>query len=92
MTSTPGHTNEDISVIAKVTAASLDSLDVKLDLPLKDTYCVAIVGDLFESEFDEGSWQEYSHDKELQQKHRKRIQVLADVIVPGHGPPFAVTK
>ncbi len=52
----------------------------------------AVVGDLFESEFDEGIWQKMSQFPEEQQKNREMILSLADVIIPGHGNAFRNQK
>ncbi|XP_018336197.1 metallo-beta-lactamase domain-containing protein 1 [Agrilus planipennis] len=75
---TPGHTLQDVSVIAKV----------------PDLGTVAITGDLFENENDlndESIWISAGSDsQELQRKNRNFILSLADWIVPGHGPMFKV--
>lgn len=50
----------------------------------------AITGDLFEHGGDEEQWAAFSTDPEQQRGHRRKILGLADVVVPGHGPAFAV--
>ncbi|CAG0884976.1 unnamed protein product [Cyprideis torosa] len=78
--STPGHTQECVTVLAKT----------------HDYGLLAIAGDLFENENDvsdpsqwlsAGSW-----DPETQRKSRYHIATLADTIVPGHGQLFRVTE
>jgi glyoxylase-like metal-dependent hydrolase (beta-lactamase superfamily II) len=57
---------------------------------------VAIAGDLFESEqdvYDSSIWiNAGSEDQSLQFKNRVDIAGRADIIIPGHGRPFAVTE
>jgi hypothetical protein len=76
---TPGHTNQDISVIVR---------------NVGDIGTVAVVGDLFYSEVDALSdGQEWSRDAwsaKLGQENRKRVICVADAIVPGHGKMFRV--
>ena len=68
---------------------TLDSVSVKV--VTKEGVCV-VAGDTFEKEEDledESIWKEAgSENEDLQQKSRKNILSLADVIVPGHGPSF----
>ncbi|KAK7603452.1 hypothetical protein V9T40_003451 [Parthenolecanium corni] len=78
---TPGHTMSDVSVIVQT----------------DDLGLVAITGDLFEKEedlVDETIWMvsAYSEAPKLQELNRNKILLLADYIVPGHGPMFKVTK
>ena len=76
---TPGHTNNDVSVIVENTRYGV----------------VAITGDLFEKEGDieqEGLWMQYSENDELQKKNREVILRKADFIVPGHGKMFKNPK
>ena len=85
--STPGHTGEDVSVLVSGTQHGT----------------VLLAGDLFEREHDDQdepgpdgtmrpSWRASSHDPDLQITNREHALMLADVIVPGHGPPFLVKK
>ncbi|XP_007885077.1 metallo-beta-lactamase domain-containing protein 1 [Callorhinchus milii] len=73
---TPGHCARDVSLLVRGTAEGQ----------------VVVAGDLFEREADEGSWQAVSENPALQAQHRRRVLELADVVVPGHGPPFRVIK
>lgn len=79
--STPGHTSECVSVIAK----DCQGLGV-----------VAISGDLFEREDDikdDSIWQSAgSFDKTRQIISRHEVSLYADYIIPGHGPMFRVTE
>uniref|UniRef100_A0A8C5PDW9 Metallo-beta-lactamase domain-containing protein 1 n=1 Tax=Leptobrachium leishanense TaxID=445787 RepID=A0A8C5PDW9_9ANUR len=73
---TPGHTGSDITLLVPGTSMGT----------------VAVVGDLFEKEKDEDSWRQLSENPDTQEKNRAVILKEADVIVPGHGPPFRVMK
>ncbi|OCT59441.1 metallo-beta-lactamase domain-containing protein 1-like [Xenopus laevis] len=73
---TPGHTGSDISLL--VPGTSLGT--------------VVVAGDLFEREGDGDSWRPLSEDPERQEDSRAAILKVADVIIPGHGPPFRVIK
>ncbi|XP_042240850.1 metallo-beta-lactamase domain-containing protein 1-like [Homarus americanus] len=78
---TPGHTSADVSVVVKT----------------KDLGTVVVAGDLFEREEDiaDPSLWKYiagSEDPESQEKHRNEVLLLADYIIPGHGPMFKVTS
>lgn len=57
---------------------------------------VAICGDLFECQediFDADVWIEAgTESKEQQLVSRVKIAQIADVIVPGHGPLFKISK
>ncbi|CAL9694435.1 unnamed protein product [Knipowitschia caucasica] len=72
----PGHSGQDVSVRVQ----GLDG----------GTLLVA--GDLFENRSDESSWRELSLNPELQQLHRQRALESSDIIIPGHGRPFRVTR
>ncbi|XP_075062611.1 metallo-beta-lactamase domain-containing protein 1 [Mixophyes fleayi] len=73
---TPGHTGSDITLIVPGTTLGT----------------VAVAGDVFEREDDEDTWRELSENPEIQEKSRRTLLDLADVIVPGHGPPFRVIR
>ncbi len=56
---------------------------------------VAIVGDLFEYEYDwqtAKEWIAFSKQPKEQIKNRAKIWELANYIIPGHGPMFKVDK
>ncbi|XP_059549693.1 metallo-beta-lactamase domain-containing protein 1 [Myotis daubentonii] len=74
---TPGHGGQrDVSVVVAGTALGT----------------VAVVGDVFERDGDEGFWQALSEDPAAQERSRKRVLGTADVVVPGHGAPFLVVR
>ncbi|XP_053575448.1 metallo-beta-lactamase domain-containing protein 1 [Bombina bombina] len=73
---TPGHTGSDTSLL--VPGTSLGT--------------IAVAGDLFEREGDVDTWKQLSEDPNTQEISRAAILRVADVIVPGHGPPFRVIK
>ena len=76
---TPGHTNNDVSVIVKNTMYGV----------------VAITGDLFEKEGDlerDDLWKQFSENSELQLENREKVLRIADFIVPGHGKMFRNTR
>ncbi|NWX38656.1 MBLC1 protein, partial [Notiomystis cincta] len=73
---TPGHTRAHVSLVALGTALGT----------------VAVAGDTFESAGDEGSWEALSEEPERQRRSRRRLAALAEVVVPGHGPPFRVVR
>lgn len=73
---TAGHCGRDVSLLVRGTTLGT----------------VAVVGDLFEREDDQDSWPQLSENPEVQAVSRKRVWALADVIVPGHGPPFMVNR
>uniref|UniRef100_U5EHE8 Metallo-beta-lactamase domain-containing protein 1 n=1 Tax=Corethrella appendiculata TaxID=1370023 RepID=U5EHE8_9DIPT len=83
--STPGHTNECISVLVR-----------NSNLTNGDDGIVAIVGDLFEKEediLDPNLWiSAGSFDTKLQKENRYRIANKAKIIIPGHGKLFHVTE
>ena len=78
---TPGHTANDVSVVVH----NVDKLGT-----------VAVVGDLFESQFDlenDQLWMDAGSTSPIEQKqNRDYILSIADFIVPGHGPMFKVNK
>ena len=62
--------------------------------PCKIRRCVAVLGDLFESEEDINDgriWRDVSENVNVQLESRKAAIQLADYIIPGHGPMFKVT-
>uniref|UniRef100_A0A8C6XIE2 Metallo-beta-lactamase domain-containing protein 1 n=1 Tax=Naja naja TaxID=35670 RepID=A0A8C6XIE2_NAJNA len=73
---TPGHTGSDVSLLVLGTALGN----------------VVVAGDLFEHQDDEGEWAALSEDPARQAESRARVLAVADVIVPGHGPPFHVLR
>lgn len=73
---TPGHTGSDVSLLVRGT----------------DLGDVLLAGDLFEREGDDGEWEPLSEDPARQAASRAQALALADVIVPGHGPPFQVFR
>lgn len=74
---TPGHGGQrDVSVMVTGTVMGT----------------VAVVGDVFERDGDEDFWQALSEDPVAQERSRKRVLDIADVIVPGHGAPFRVVR
>ncbi|XP_029862838.1 metallo-beta-lactamase domain-containing protein 1 isoform X2 [Aquila chrysaetos chrysaetos] len=73
---TPGHTIDHVSVVVRDTSLGT----------------VVVAGDLFEREEDEEEWRASSEDPARQEQSRRRVMAVADVIVPGHGPPFRVFR
>ncbi|XP_042327963.1 metallo-beta-lactamase domain-containing protein 1 [Sceloporus undulatus] len=73
---TPGHTQADVSLLVRGTA-------------LGD---ILVAGDLFECQGDEGLWQALSEDPARQAQSRTQALAIANIIVPGHGPPFWVSR
>ncbi|CAH2272752.1 metallo-beta-lactamase domain-containing 1 [Pelobates cultripes] len=73
---TPGHTGSDTTLLVPGTTMGT----------------VAVAGDLFEREEDHDSWRQLSEDPETQERNRTALLKVADVIVPGHGPPFKVIR
>ncbi|NXG18697.1 MBLC1 protein, partial [Grallaria varia] len=73
---TPGHTRAHVSLVVRGTALGT----------------VAVAGDTFERQDDEDEWGALSEDPPEQLRSRQRLLAMADVIVPGHGPPFRVIK
>lgn len=52
-------------------------------------------GDLFECEEDlekSDLWKVNSHQPAIQEKNRREMMRIADVIIPGHGPSFRVQE
>ncbi|NWH40140.1 MBLC1 protein, partial [Chloropsis hardwickii] len=76
VTPTPGHTRAHVSLLALGTALGT----------------VAVAGDTFEHGRDEEEWQALSEEPREQRRSRRRLVATADVIVPGHGPPFTVVR
>ena len=76
---TPGHTLDSVSVLVNTN---------------KGYVCIA--GDLFENEQDVSNsriWKEAGTENEcLQIKHRHKVALISEFIIPGHGPMFRVTK
>lgn len=74
--STPGHTEQDVSVIVRTTQGTFaivgDLFESKNDLE------------------DESIWQSLSLNPSQQAISRRTILQMADFIVPGHGEPFGV--
>lgn len=83
---TPGHTLSCVSVIVRNATISNGS----------DPATIAVVGDLFEKEEDindKSIWLEAGSENESDQiTNRLKIAEIADIIIPGHGPPFHVTE
>ncbi|NWX19165.1 MBLC1 protein, partial [Aegotheles bennettii] len=73
---TPGHTLDHVSVVARGTSLGT----------------VVVAGDLFEKLGDEEEWRTLSEDVAKQERSRRWAMAMADVIVPGHGPPFRVFR
>ncbi|XP_050161802.1 metallo-beta-lactamase domain-containing protein 1, partial [Myiozetetes cayanensis] len=73
---TPGHTRAHAALAVRGTALGT----------------VLVAGDLFEREGDEAEWEALSEDPPLQRRSRRAALAVADVIVPGHGPPFRVLR
>ncbi|XP_077691331.1 LOW QUALITY PROTEIN: metallo-beta-lactamase domain-containing protein 1 [Eretmochelys imbricata] len=73
---TPGHMAAHTSVLVRATALGT----------------VLVAGDLFEQEQDEAAWQALSEDPAQQEWSRRRVLALADVVIPGHWPPFRVLR
>lgn len=72
----PGHTGQDVSVLVKGTSVGT----------------VLVAGDLFECYSDEDSWRNLSMNTAVQEVSRQDALRTADVIIPGHGPPFRVLR
>uniref|UniRef100_A0AC35UIM2 Lactamase_B domain-containing protein n=1 Tax=Rhabditophanes sp. KR3021 TaxID=114890 RepID=A0AC35UIM2_9BILA len=77
---TPGHTNQDLTVMVRTSCCG----------------SVAVVGDLFYDESDAvGNIIEWTNDAwnaQIGMVSRRKVICNAQVIVPGHGPIFRVTK
>uniref|UniRef100_A0A0N4Z146 Lactamase_B domain-containing protein n=1 Tax=Parastrongyloides trichosuri TaxID=131310 RepID=A0A0N4Z146_PARTI len=77
---TPGHTNQDVSVIVRTTCCGT----------------IAIVGDLFYDENDANGniklWIDDAWNPQLGMINRRKVICNANRIVPGHGPMFKVTN
>jgi glyoxylase-like metal-dependent hydrolase (beta-lactamase superfamily II) len=73
---TPGHTSEDLSVLVRTSAG-----------------VVAIAGDVFENgDPADTAWQDFSRNVRQQQESRAALLAVAELIVPGHGNPFATSE
>ncbi|KAL1398122.1 hypothetical protein pipiens_001211 [Culex pipiens pipiens] len=87
---TPGHTLSCVSLLVR-NCTITPTADGIPNAP----QTVAIVGDLFERAediADAALWLDAgSEDPAAQRRNRARMATLADYIVPGHGPGFAVT-
>ncbi|XP_068966813.1 metallo-beta-lactamase domain-containing protein 1 [Bombus flavifrons] len=80
---TPGHTPDDVTVLVETTVSGRST-------------CFAITGDLFEKEediSDPSIWKELGtiELQKTQSLMRSHVIDLANLIIPGHGPMFAVT-
>ncbi|NXK87640.1 MBLC1 protein, partial [Formicarius rufipectus] len=73
---TPGHTRAHVALVVRGTAVGT----------------VVVAGDTFERHGDEGQWEALSEDPLEQRRSRRWVGAVADVIVPGHGPPFRVCR
>ncbi|NXH39602.1 MBLC1 protein, partial [Dicaeum eximium] len=73
---TPGHTRAHVSLVATGTEMGT----------------VVVAGDVFEHGEDEEEWEALSEEPETQRRSRGLMVAMADVIVPGHGPPFRVVR
>ncbi|NXO01772.1 MBLC1 protein, partial [Rhinopomastus cyanomelas] len=73
---TPGHTKAHVSLVVRGTRLGT----------------AVVAGDLFEREGDDQEWGALSEDPAEQERSRCRVLAMADVIVPGHGPPFRVLR
>nr|XP_061810911.1 metallo-beta-lactamase domain-containing protein 1-like [Nerophis lumbriciformis] len=71
---TPGHTGQDVSVQVKGTSVGT----------------ILVAGDLFDCCADDDTWRELSLKPDLQETSRQKALETADIIIPGHGPPFRV--
>ena len=81
---TPGHTEEDVSVLVN---GKFNGKELK----------IAITGDLFEKledVFDASIWMDLGTLNlcKTQALSRSKIVNLVDIIIPGHGAPFEVTE
>lgn len=87
---TPGHTLSCVSLLVREGCLSTSTGET---LPIGT---VAIVGDLFEQGddiADSALWMEAgSEDSKSQRRNRARMAAIADYIVPGHGPWFAIDE
>ncbi|CEF61818.1 Beta-lactamase-like domain-containing protein [Strongyloides ratti] len=76
---TPGHTNQDVSIIVRTSCCGT----------------IAVVGDLFYDENDANgdikNWINEAWNPKLGMINRRKVICNANRIVPGHGPMFKVT-
>lgn len=95
LVATPGHTLSCVSLLVRngTIAGTVSSDPSSSETPSSST--VAIVGDLFERAediTDSRLWLDAgSEDPTGQRRNRAKMATVADWIVPGHGPAFAVT-
>uniref|UniRef100_A0A0K0F189 Lactamase_B domain-containing protein n=1 Tax=Strongyloides venezuelensis TaxID=75913 RepID=A0A0K0F189_STRVS len=77
---TPGHTNQDISLIVRTSCCGT----------------IAVVGDLFYDENDANgnikSWIDDAWNGKIGMISRRKVICNANRIIPGHGPMFKVTE
>lgn len=87
---TPGHTLSCVSLLIRD-----GTIAVNPESTGAATSTIAIVGDLFERAediADSDLWLDAgSEDPTGQRRNRAKMAAMADFIVPGHGPAFAVT-
>jgi len=83
----PENFSDDIKII-KTPGHNYDSLTMIVNTEAGD---VAICGDVFWKE-DYPKNDPYASNQEELSESRKKILVLADYVVPGHGPMFKVKK
>lgn len=93
---TPGHTLSCVSVLVRQSnLAAPNPSGIGDDKDATGT-TVAIVGDLFERRddiADSALWLDAgSEDPTAQRRNRARMAAIADYLVPGHGPMFAVDE
>lgn len=93
---TPGHTLSCVSVLVRQSnLAAPNQSDTDDDKEATGT-TVAIIGDLFERRddiADSALWLDAgSEDPTAQRRNRARMAAIADYLVPGHGPMFAVDE
>ncbi|KAI9327781.1 beta-lactamase-like protein [Obelidium mucronatum] len=88
---TPGHTGGCVSLIGSSTGSPFEFTDI--EGTTKQVMRLAIVGDLWECANDDSVWPLLSEMAHLQEESRKFIlDLLPDIIVPGHGPAFSPQK
>lgn len=81
---TPGHTGHCCSLFISG-PIQFGSSEVQRDQR------VAFVGDLWDEENDEEFWRDISENPNIQAKSREYVaEQNFDLIIPGHGPPFAL--
>jgi glyoxylase-like metal-dependent hydrolase (beta-lactamase superfamily II) len=87
---TPGHTGHCCSLFVECARG----ISFQFDALRSHQYTrIAIVGDLWESCDDESFWRSLSEMPTLHEKSRAYVlEWKPDLIIPGHGPPFAPPK